>query len=202
MIDSVTKFKSGGRDYPYVVEFERRNPESKESEGLTLHTGARPRPALIKKMGEVAKLALRYHGLGLLVEAVEKRHLTNDETLSRHLGHDIGFAFQEISWSYGENPGSRVGVVLTSAVRLAEIAQTSRVKITLPKVDQSEELVHVGEGKERRKVVAEDSLKNEYNAAVKELLLLVKAYADGETEQGTLFPRAEAPAAEQTQAAV
>lgn len=181
MIYDVTKFKAHGKEWDYVVEFERANGESGDREGMTLKSNTTPKGTLTKKAGEVAKLALLFHGLGVIVEHT-----------SELSPHKIGFAFSSISWTGGDEPGSRVEVILTSAKKLTDSTQTAQTKLMLSKVDVREEMAWVGTGKDKRLVHVEGSLKDAYNAAVKELRDLVKAYADGESAQGQLFERTEA----------
>jgi hypothetical protein len=199
MIYDVTKFKAHGKEWDYIVDFERANGESGDREGMTLKSNTTPKGALTKKAGEVARLALLFHGLGLIVEHTDKTilnaqvsKLTGEKDIHAELFGQIGFAFSSISWTGGDEPGSRVEVILTSAKKLADSTQTAQTKLMLSKVDTRDEMALVGEGKDKRLVHVEGSLKDAYNAAVKELRDFVKAYADGESAQGQLFERTEA----------
>lgn len=172
MIDTIVKFKMETRDWPYVVEFNRSNDQTEKTECLTLRTGEIPKGSLIKAANRVARLALKYHGL---------------EVLSGE-SFDIGFSLASVTWSEGDLPGSKVEVFLTTPLQLDDEDEHPVVtKLPLTKVDRFDETKLVGEGFLKTKVHVENSVKDEYNAAVRELRDLVKDFAQGATEQGSLF---------------
>jgi|GEM_PF-4582039 hypothetical protein len=180
MIYAVSKFKVGGRDFPYIVEFERENPETHSREGLTLRTSVNPKRALILKAVQVARLSLELHGLRLIT----------DQAGSIMAPSKIGYAFTAVTWTYGDNPGSRVEIALTSQIASKKTLSSAHTKLLLPKVDTSGENELRGTGSDKVSVPVDGSLKNEYNAAVAQLRMMVEAYAEGESEQGELFNKA------------
>lgn len=172
MIETIVKFKMETRDWPYVVEFNRNNDQTEKAECLTLRTGEAPKASLIKAASRVARLALKYHGL---------------EVLSGE-SFDVGVSLASVTWSEGDLPGSKVEVFLTTPLQLDDEDEHPVVtKLPLTKVDRFDETKLVGEGFLKTKVHVENSVKDEYNAAVRELRELVKDFAQGATEQGNLF---------------
>lgn len=184
MIETVTKFKMQTRDWPYVVEFERENETTHKPELVTWRTGSQPKGSLIKAAKRVARLALEFHGLKVL----------SDAEGSIHAQTPVGFDLASVTWSEGDLPGSKVEVFLVAPLALQDSELIADLKLPLQKVDRFDETKTVGEGFLRTKVSVENSLKDEYNAAVRELRDLVKDFAMGASEQGELFAEPQAAA--------
>lgn len=179
MIYSISKFKMGTRDWPYVVEYSAMNDGTHNGELITHRTGNRPRPALIENAHRVATLALQLSGLGGLVAS----------SASSQTGR-IAFGLASVTWSEGDEPGTKVEIHLTGARPLHNQGVNTDMKLVLEKVNNTEEWAEftLGGGlKERRPIPTADSVKNAYIEAVKLLQDQVKGFAEGETEQGELF---------------
>ena len=190
MIYGITKFKVATRDWPYVVEFSNMNDGTHEGELITHRTNNRPRPALIETAHKVASLALRMSGMGLVVEATEKRKLLGKESVL--FGYEVGYGLASITWSEGDDPGTKVEIHLVGQRPLHKTSERTDMKLFLEKIDSREEYhdVDLGGGlKERRPVPTSESVKNAYIEAVKLPQDQVKAFAEGETEQGELFSK-------------
>jgi len=184
MVETVMKFKMETRDWPYVVEFERHNEATNKPELLTWRTGSQPKGALLKAAKLVARLALEFHGLRVITDA--------DGSIRAQA--PVSFDLASVTWSEGDVPGSKVEVFLVSPIALEDTEMVSDLKLPLQKVDRFDETRTVTEGGLRMVRSVENSVKDEYNAAVKQLRDLVKDFAQGGTEQGELFTETQAAA--------
>jgi hypothetical protein len=183
MIYGISKFKVATRDWPYVVEYSAMNDGTHNGELITHRTSNRPRPALIENAHRVASLALQLSGLGVLVVSSQSS-----------IPGSVAFGLASVTWSDGDEPGTKVEIHLIGARPLHGTSANTDMKLILEKVNDREEYqdVELGGGlKERRPVSTSESVKNAYIEAVKLLQDQVKAFAEGETEQGELFTSRE-----------
>jgi hypothetical protein len=183
MISTIKKFKIGVKNYSYQVDFEQHDEKTLKGEYLTLRSNNSPRPALLSNAQRVVNLAIQYCGLqGLITE-------------QNNLSARVGIGLASITWSDGDEPGSRLEVYVTSIYKRKNSAESCESKITLPKINDREEMENIGKGEDRISQPVPGSLKNAYNEAVKLLIDQVKAFAEGEVEQGDLFRTSELVAA-------